>query len=53
MINSSNKNPLLLFLILLMAVSMFFQSAPTRADTGDTFRLIFVGSLSGYVKICG
>ena len=53
MANKPNKNPLLLFSILLLAVSMFFQSAPTRADTSDTFRLIFVGSLSGYVKLCG
>ncbi len=49
------RKTLFLFLILLLAGPQFSASVSARPTPAaeDGFRLIFVGSLSGYVKLCG
>ncbi|MCD6532745.1 MAG: hypothetical protein J7L25_01540 [Deltaproteobacteria bacterium] len=45
------KVPLFAFTIISFFLYLF---APATAQAGETdFRLIYIGSLSGYVKLCG
>ncbi|MEA1921099.1 MAG: hypothetical protein U9N63_00425 [Pseudomonadota bacterium] len=42
---------LLLFTIISFFLYLLFPAASRAGETG--FRLIYIGSLSGYVKLCG